>query len=86
MAVDEAIGTSCISIWWYYTPVYYTELAVIEWIFFAKVMIFYLHFSNECTQFEYIMYNLEILYSSYAMKNQIIFLGHLIEEYFILSE
>ena len=32
------------------------------------------------------IYNLDILYSLYTTKNQIIFLGHIIEEYYILTE
>ena len=48
MAVDEAIATSCISICKYYADVYYTGRAVIEWIVFVKVLIFYLYFWNEC--------------------------------------
>ena len=36
---------------------------------------------NIATQFRCIIYNLELLYSSYATNSQIIFLDHLIEEY-----
>ena len=39
LAVDEAIATSCVSIWRYYTAAYYIGLAVFESIVFVKVMI-----------------------------------------------
>ena len=160
MAVDEALATSCVSIWRYYTAVYwvytiqgiqwytiqgiqwytiqgmqwYTIQGIqwytiqgIQWytiyricsdtlysdtlyrvytiqdihytehtlyrvsndesiVFCGSHVILFEFFSNEYTQFGYIIYNFYLLYRSCATNSQIIFLDHLIEEYQILSE